>query len=81
MGAPRLTVSEGTMIWEILDEWMIELDMMISFNGKMVGMHDTMREIGIGHDCTLRCTGRLRGEAYRNFDSAHGAKIFASKGD
>ena len=27
-------VSEGTMIWEILDDWMIELDMMISFNGR-----------------------------------------------
>ena len=58
-------VSEGTMIWEILDDWMIELDMMISFNGKVVGMHDTMSDIGVGHDCTLRCTGRLRGGAQR----------------
>ena len=47
------------MIWEILDDWMIGLDMMISFNGKMVGMHDTMGDIGI--DCTLRCSGRIRG--------------------
>ena len=53
------------MIWEILDDWMIELDMMISLNGKMVGMHDTMSDIGIGHDCTLRSTGRLRGGAQR----------------
>ena len=58
-------VSEGTMIWEILDDWMIELDVMISFNGKVVGMHDTMSDIGVGHDCTLRCTGRLRGGAQR----------------
>ena len=35
-------VSDGTMIWEILDDWMIELDVMISFNGKVVGMHDTV---------------------------------------
>ena len=49
-------VSDGTMVWINLDDWMIELDMMISFSGKVVGMHDTMRDIGIGHDCTLRCT-------------------------
>ena len=36
---------------------------MISF--KVVGMHDTMRDTGIGHDCTLRCTERLRGGAQR----------------
>ena len=29
--------------------------------GKMVRMHDTMKDIGIGHDCTLRCTGILSG--------------------
>ena len=58
-------VSEGTMIWEILDDWMIELDIMISFNGKVVGMHDTMSDIGVGHDCTLRCTERLRAGAQR----------------
>ena len=58
-------VSEGTMVWRILDAWMIELDMTISFNGRVVGMHDTMNDIGIGHDCTLRCTGRLRGGAQR----------------
>ena len=58
-------VSEGTMIWEILDGWMIELDMTISFNGRVVGMHDTLSDTGIGHDCTLRCTGRLRGGAQR----------------
>ena len=58
-------VSDGTMIWEILDDWMIELDVMISFNGKVVGMHDTMSDIGVGRDCTLRCTGRLRGGAQR----------------
>ena len=38
-------VSEGTMIWEI-PNGQIELDTMISFNGKLVGMHDTMRDIG-----------------------------------
>ena len=58
-------VSEGTMVRKILDDWMIELDMMISFNGKVVGMHDTMWDIGIGHDCTLRCTERLRDGAQR----------------
>ena len=37
------------MIWEILDDWMIELDVMISFNGKAVGMHDTMLvTLGLG---------------------------------
>ena len=36
-------VSEGTMIWEILDDWMIRLGMMISFNGG---------DIGIGRDCS-----------------------------
>ena len=51
-------VSEGTMIWEILDERMNELNVVITLNGKMVGMHDTMRDIEIGHDCTLRCVGK-----------------------
>ena len=58
-------VSDGTMMWEILDDWMFELDVMISFNWKVVGMHDTMSDIGVGHDCTLRCTGRLRGGVQR----------------
>ena len=58
-------VSEGTMIWEILDDWMIGLDMMISFNGKMVGMHETVGDFGIGRDCTLRCSGRIRGGVER----------------
>ena len=53
------------MIWKILGERMHEMDVMISFNGKMVGMHETMKDIGIGHDCTLRCTGRLQGGAQR----------------
>ena len=57
--------SQGTMIWEILDVRMNELDVVISLNGKMVGMHDTMWDTGIGHDCTLRCTGSLRGGAQR----------------
>ena len=65
MGAPTHRVSEGTMVWEILDDWMIELYMVSSFNGKVVGMHDTMRDFGIGHDCTLRCTRRIRGGAQR----------------
>ena len=39
--------------------------MMISVCGKMVGIHDTMGDIGIGHDCTLRCTARLLGGAQR----------------
>ena len=42
-------VSEGTMVWELLDDWMIRLVMMISFNGGVVGMHDTISDIGIGH--------------------------------
>ena len=54
-------VSDDMMIWEILDDRMFGLNMVISFNGKLVGVHDTMRDVGIGHDCTLRCTGRLRG--------------------
>ena len=58
-------VSEGTMVWEILDDWMTGLDVMISFNGKVVGMHDTVGGIGIGHDCTLRCSMRMRGGAQR----------------
>ena len=33
------------------------MDVVVSFNGKMVAMHDTMKDIGIGHDCTLRYTG------------------------
>ena len=28
-------------------------------------MHHTISDIGVGHDCTLRCTGRLRGGAQR----------------
>ena len=53
------------MIWEILDDWMVGLDMMISFNGRLVGMHDTMNDIGIGHDCTLRFSGKIRGGVQR----------------
>ena len=33
--------------------------------GKVVGIDDTMSDIGVGHDCTIRCTGRLRGGAQR----------------
>ena len=40
-------VSEGMMVWEILDDWMVGLDVMISFNGKVVRMHDTVGDIGI----------------------------------
>ena len=58
-------VSDDTMIWEIFDDWMFGLDVMISFNGKVVGMHDTVDDTGIGHDCTLRCSGRVRGGAQR----------------
>ena len=58
-------VSEGTMVWEILDDWMTGFDVMISFNGKVVGMHDTVGDIGNGHDCTLRCSMRMRGGAQR----------------
>ena len=65
MGAPLFIGSNGTTILEILDDWMIELDMMISFNGKVVGMHDTMGDIGVGRDCTLRCSQRMRGGAQR----------------
>ena len=38
---------------------------MISFNGKVVGMHDTVGDSGIERDCTLRCSGRVRGGAQR----------------
>ena len=58
-------VSEDAMICKILGERMNEMDVMISLNGKMVGMHDTMKDIGIGHDCTLHYTRRLRGGAQR----------------
>ena len=44
---------------------MVGLDVMISFNGKVIGMHDTVGDIGIGRDCTLRCSGRVRGGAQR----------------
>ena len=53
------------MVWEILDDWMTGFDVMISFNGKVVGMYDTVGDIGIGHDCTLRCSMRMRGGAQR----------------
>ena len=56
-------VSEGTMVWEILDDWMTGFDVTISFHGKVVGMHDTVGDIEIGHDCTLRCSMRMRGGA------------------
>ena len=58
-------VSDDMRIWEILDGWMVGLDVMISFNGKVIGMHDTVGDIGIGRDCTLRCSGRVRGGAQR----------------
>ena len=58
-------VSEDTMIGENLGERTDEMDVMISFNGKMVGMHDIMKDIWIGHECTLRCTRRLQGGAQR----------------
>ena len=45
------------MIWEIIGDGVNEMDVMISLDGKMVGMHDTVKDVGIGHDCTLRCTG------------------------
>ena len=58
-------VSDDMMIGEILDDWMIWLDVVISFNGKIVGMHDTVGDLGIERDCTLRCSGRVRGGAQR----------------
>ena len=58
-------VSDDMMIGEILDDWMIGLDVMISSNGKVIGMHDTVGDLGIERDCTLRCSGRIRGGAQR----------------
>ena len=58
-------VSDDMMIGEILDDWMIGLDVMISFNGKVIRMHDTVGGLGIERDCTLRCSGRVRGGAQR----------------
>ena len=58
-------VSDDMMIGEILDDWLIGLDVMISFNGKVIGMNDTVGELGIERDCTLRCSGRVRGGAQR----------------
>ena len=59
------TVSDDMMIGEILDDWMVGLDVMVSFNGKVIGMYDTVGDLGIGRDCTLRCSGRVRGGAQR----------------
>ena len=58
-------VSDDMMIGEILNDWMVGLDVMVSFNGKVIGMHDTVRDLGIERDCTLRCSGRVRGGAQR----------------
>ena len=58
-------VSDDMMIGEILADWMVGLDVMISFNGKVIGMYDTVGDLGIGRDCTLRCSGRVRGGAQR----------------
>ena len=58
-------VSDDMMIGEILDDWMVGLDVMVSFNGKVIGMHDTVGDLGIERDCTLRCSGRVRGGAQR----------------
>ena len=58
-------VSDDMMIGEILDDWMIGLDVMISFNGRVIEMHDTGGDLGIERDCTLRCSGRVRGGAQR----------------
>ena len=58
-------VSLDTVICEILGGLENGMDVVVSFNGKLVGMHDTMRDIGIEHCGTLRCTGRLRGGAQR----------------
>ena len=66
MGAPLFhRVSDDMVIGEILDDWMIGLDVMISFNGKVIGMHETVGDLGIERDCTLRCSGRVRGGAQR----------------
>ena len=54
-------VFSDTLIWETLGGQMNGLDVVVSFNGKVVGMHDTIRDIGIDHDSILGCTGRLRG--------------------
>ena len=58
-------VSDDMMIREILDDWLIGLDVMISFNGKVIGMNDTVGGLGIERDCTLRCSGRVRGGAQK----------------
>ena len=58
-------VSLDTVIWKILEELENGMDVVVSFNGQVVGMHDTMRDIGIEHCGTLRCAGRLRGGAQR----------------
>ena len=58
-------VSDDMMIGEILDDWLIGLDVMISFNGKVIGMNDTVGGLGIERDCTLRCSGRVRGGAQK----------------
>ena len=58
-------VFQDTEIWEILGGPMNGMDVMVTFNGKVVGVHDTMRDIGIDHDCILRCLGRLRGGGQR----------------
>ena len=58
-------ISLDTVIWEILEGLENGMDVVVSFNWKVVGVHDTMRDTGIEHCGTLRCTGGLRGGAQR----------------
>ena len=55
-------VLDSTQIWELLDDG---IDMWAAVNGKMVDMHDTMANIGIHDQDTIRCCGKLRGGAQR----------------
>ena len=55
-------VLDTTQIWELLDEG---IDMWVAVNGKRVEKDATMAQIGIQDQDTVRCYGRLLGEAQR----------------
>ena len=55
-------VVDSTQIWELLDEG---IDMWVAVNGKKVDRNETMAQIGIHDQDTIRCYGRLLEGAQR----------------